>query len=228
MLARDVMVAPVITVGTSATVRGVAKILLENRISAVPVVNETGRIVGIITESDLIHRVETGTEQRYSWWKRAIIDDTERAADYTKSHATKVIDIMTRDVVTAAPETPLHEIAGLLETHRIRRVPIIDATGELVGIVSRANLLQAVATARPKLDLHLPDIMIRRNVLEKLKQQSWTSTHRLNVTVANGVVELWGAIQSEQERKALRIAAEAVPGVTAVNDHLFKHPPTWQ
>ncbi|MFZ5734699.1 MAG: CBS domain-containing protein [Pseudomonadota bacterium] len=228
MLARDVMVSPVITVGANTTVQGVAKILLDNRISAVPVVNNRGQIVGIVTESDLMHRVEAGTQRRYSWWRRAFAGDAELAADYTKTNATKVSDIMTCNVVTASPETPLFEIAALLERRQIKRVPIVEANGELVGIVSRSNLLQAVATARPSLKLHLPDAMIRRNVLEKLKQQSWTSTHRLNVTVANGIVELWGAVQSEQERKALRIVAEAVPGVTAVNDHLFNHPPTWQ
>jgi CBS domain-containing protein len=153
MQARDVMVSPVITVGTIATVRDVAKILLEKRISAVPVVDKVGKVVGIITESDLLHRAEAQTERPYSWWVHFLAGDATIAADYVKSHATKVEDVMTSDVVTATPETPLHEIAALLEEHQIKRVPIVNKEGSLVGIVSRANLIQVVASARPKLEI---------------------------------------------------------------------------
>ena len=228
MLARDVMVSPVITVGVDATVRDVAKTLLEKHISAVPVVDEKGRIAGIVTESDLMHRVEAGTERRHSWWLEALQGDYALAADYVKSHTSKISDIMTREVVTATPETPLHEIAALLERRQIKRVPVVSKNGELVGIVSRANLLQAVATARPKLELHLPDAAIRQKIVDHLKQQRWSQAYNLNVTVANGVVELWGVVESEAERKALHVAAENVPGVAVVNDHLLNRPSGWQ
>jgi CBS domain-containing protein len=227
MIARDVMVSPVVTVGLDTTVRDVANTLLEKRISAVPVVDGKEKIAGIVTESDLMHRVEAGTERRQSWWLEALKGGWTMAADYAKSHATKVSDVMTREVVTALPETPLHEIAELLETHHIKRVPIVSKNGHLVGIVSRANLLQAVATARPKLDLHLPDAAIRQKLMDHLEQQRWTDAYALNVTVANGVVDLWGVISSEEERRALRIAAENVPGVAMVNDHLLHRPTTW-
>jgi CBS-domain-containing membrane protein len=220
MIAGDVMVSPVVTVGSNATVRDVAKTLLDKRISAVPVVDGKGKIV-------LMHRVESGTERRRSWWLEALRGGWTMAADYAKSHATKVSDVMTREVVTAPPETPLHEIARLLETHHIKRVPIVSKNGDLVGIVSRANLLQAVATARPKLELHLPDAAIRQKLMDHLKQQSWTDVYALNVTVANGVVDLWGVISSEEERRALRTVAESVPGVATVNDHLLNRPTTW-
>ena len=143
MLARDVMVFPVITVGNNATVREVANILLKERISAVPVVGNADKVIGIVTESDLMHRAEAGTERPYSWWLHFLTDDATIAADYVKSHAAKVQDVMTSDVVTAAPETPLHEIATLLEERRIKHVPIVNKDGNLVGIVSRANLIQA-------------------------------------------------------------------------------------
>lgn len=228
MLARDVMVSPVITAGLDATVPDVARTLLDKRISAVPVVDGKGKVVGIVTEGDLMHRAEAGTERRYSWWLEAIRGEAALAADYVEAHAIKIADIMTYDVVTATPETPLHEIAALLEKHQIKRVPIVTAQGDLVGIVSRANLLQAVATARPKLELTLPDADIRRQIVDLLNRQNWTHTYKLNVTVANGVVDLWGAIDSEAERKALRIAAESVPGVAVVQDHLFRRPAGWQ
>jgi CBS domain-containing protein len=220
MQARDVMVSPVITVGKNATVREVASILLKERISAVPVVDTADKVVGIVTEGDLIHRAEAGTERAYSWWLHFLTDDATIAADYVKSHAAKVQDIMTSDVMTAAPETPLHEIATLLEERRIKHVPIVDKDSNLVGIVSRANLIQAVASARPKIEVTVPDSTIRQQLLGELKKHSWAHAHNLSVTVTNGVVDLWGYADSGEERQAIRVIAEAVPGVTMVNDHL--------
>jgi CBS-domain-containing membrane protein len=224
MQARDVMVSPVTTVGTTATVRQVAKILLEQRISALPVVDDDGKIVGIVTEGDLMHRTEAGTERPYSWWLRFWTGDAQMASDYVKSHAVKIKDIMTRDVVTAAPETPLHEIAIMLEEHHIKRVPIVDKVAQLVGIVSRANLLQAVASARPELEMSLPDSIIRQRLLDELKKHSWAHTVKLNATVKDGVVDLWGYAPSADARTAIRVAAEAIPGVAMVNDHLLETP----
>lgn len=224
MQARDVMVSPAITVDANATVREVAQLLLARRIRAVPVVDADNKILGIVTEGDLMHRAEAGTERPYSWWLRALTGDAQLATDYVKSHAVKVDDIMTRDVVTAAPETLLHEIAMLLENNQIKRVPIVDQQGQLVGIVSRANLLQAIASARPKLEVSLSDASIRKRFLEELKKQSWAHTFNLNATVRNGVVDLWGFAPSVAERTAIRVAAEAIPGVVTVNDHLLETP----
>src|ERR1700739_1196191 len=155
MQARDVRVSPVITARKSATVREITQILVENRISAVPVVDNVGKLVGIVTESDLMRRAEAGTEHPYSWWVNFLAGDATIAADYVKSHAAKIEDIMTSDVVTATPQTPLHAIAALLEEHRIKRVPIVGEDGNLIGIVSRANLIQVVASAPPKLEMTL-------------------------------------------------------------------------
>ena len=213
MQARDVMVSPVITVGKIATVRDVAKILLEKRISAVPVVDNVGKVIGIVTESDLMHRAEAGTERPYSWWAHFLAGDATMAADYIKSHATRIEDVMTTDVVTANPETLLHEIAMLFEERQIKRVPIVNNDGDLVGIVSRANLIQAVASARPKLEMTLPDSTIRQKLLDELKKKSWAHTHNLGVTVTNGVVDLWGYAASADQRGVIRVAAEAIPGV---------------
>jgi CBS domain-containing protein len=224
MQARDVMVSPVITARNSATVREVAKILLEKRISAVPVVDTVGKLVGIVTESDLIRRAEAGTERPHSWWVHFLAGDATIATDYVKSHASRIEDVMTSDVVTATPQTPLHEIAASFEEHQIKRVPIVDKAGNLVGIVSRADLIQVVASARPKLEMNLPDSTIRQKLLNELKKQSWAHTHNLNVTVTNGVVDLWGYAQSDEERKAIRVAAEDIPGVAAVIDHLADTP----
>lgn len=150
MKARDVMIFPVITVGENETVAGVAKLLLAKHISAVPVVDHDGKLVGIVTEADLIHRVEAGTEHPRSWWLTLLCGERVIAENYIKSHATSVKDIMTRDVVTAFPDTLLHDIAGMFEESHINRVPIVSEGGDLVGIVTRANIIQAIAGARPR------------------------------------------------------------------------------
>ena len=224
MKARDVMVSPVVTVGENETVREVAKLLIAKRISAVPVVDGSGKLVGIVTEADLLHRAESGTVRPVSWWLSLISGDRALAEDYVKSHAMKVKDVMTRDVKTADPETPLYEIADLFEEKHIKRVPIVSKGGDLLGIVSRANIIQAVASARPKLEVSLSDATIRKALLAELKKQPWSHVHRLNVTVTGGVVDLWGLVDSEKERQAITVVAETVSGVTGVNDHLIHRP----
>ncbi len=219
MRARDVMVSPVIAVMPTCPVEEVAKTMLERGISGVPVVDSQGRLVGIVSEGDLLHRSETDTERKRSWWLRMLIDGETLAAEYTKAHARKVEDVMTRDVVTAGPDTPLDTIAMLLEKHAIKRVPIMQ-DGQLIGIVSRANLIQAVASARSEAKAPDSDAKIREQLLAHLQAQPWAHTLLLNATVHDGVVDLWGMTYSEAERKAIRVAAEATPGVHAVNDHL--------
>lgn len=223
MKARDVMVSPVITVKPYSSVKEVAKTFLERRISAVPVVDDQGKVVGIVSEGDLLHRSEAGTERQRPWWLLALTGDETLAAEYVKARGRKVADIMTRNVITAIPDTPLHEIAALLEKNLIKRVPIVK-DGQLVGIVTRANLIQAVANARKGLDISLSDRTIRDKLLAHLKAQSWAHTSLLNVTVTDGVVDLWGMTNSETEKKAIRVAAETTPGVRAVNDNLVMRP----
>ena len=224
MKARDIMVSPVITIGENDTVHDVAKTLVDKHISALPVVDHAGKLVGIVSEADLMHRKEAGTERLASWCLSLISGKRILAAEYVQSHATKVKDIMTKDVQTARPDMSLYEIADLLETQHIKRVPIVSDGGDLVGIVSRANIVQAVASARPKLEISVPDAMIRDRLVAELQKQPWSHVHKLNVIVTNGVIDLWGFAQSEEEQRAIRVAAESIPGVVAVNDHLAQGP----
>ncbi len=219
MKARDVMVSPVMTLKPSNTVADAARLFLDNRISAAPVVDDQGKILGIVSEGDLMHRVEAGTQRRRSWWLTPFVGETTLATEYVKAHAKKVADIMTRNVTTVSPDTPLHEIAGLIEGKRIKRVPVVS-NGQLVGIVSRANLVQALATAGKSLDVPITDATVREKLLGHLKTQPWAHLTLVNITVSGGVVDLWGFTRSDTEKKALRVAAEAMPGVRAVNDHL--------
>jgi CBS domain-containing protein len=214
MKARDVMVSRVITVKPSSSIKEVANIFLERRISAAPVVDDQGKLIGIISEGDLMHRAEAGTERHRSWWLRLLTAEETLAAEYVKAHARKVADVMTSDVITTGPETPL------------KRVPIVQ-NGQLIGIVSRANLIQAMASARKGPEIPLSDAAIRDRLLAGLKAQEWLDTFLLNVTVNGGVVDLWGITRSDADRKAIRVAAESTPGVSAVNDNLFTRRLQW-
>jgi CBS domain-containing protein len=202
-------------------VQDVANILMTNRISAVPVMTADGDLVGILSEGDLIRRVETGTDHRRSWWIELLIGRDPLAAEYVKSHSRKVSDLMTRNVITASPDTPLRDIAGLLEKNGIKRVPIVE-NGKLVGIVSRANLVQALAAQKQPVEAQPPadDLAIREAVMARLDGKLWTKFAPINVIVRNGIVDIWGIVDSETVRQAVRVAVEETPGIRGINDNL--------
>ena len=221
MKARDVMVKNVITVGPDALVQDIARLLLERHVSAVPVVGKDGALIGIISENDLMRRPESDTQRHRSWWLQMMTAREVLAKEFSRSHAMRAEDVMTRKVITGRPDTSLRDIADLLEKHRIKRVPIVDE-GNLVGIVSRANLLQALASS-PRLDataLSASDDSIRDIVVMKLNEQPWAQTSLVSVIVLAGTVDLWGIVASEAEKDAMRVVAEVVPGVKTVNNNL--------
>ncbi len=226
MKAADVMATNVITVGPDACVQDVAQILLSARISGVPVVGADGKLLGIVSEGDLMRRVEAGTGRRRPWWLVILAGREALAAEFIKEHSRNVADIMTRNVITAAPDTPLSTIANLLEKNAIKRVPIVDDKGKVIGIVSRANLLQALASLSKRVEPASPvnDSQIREKVLTQLNAEVWTRPALINVIVQDGNVELWGIVESQLEKKAVRVAAEATPGVRAINDNLIIRP----
>jgi CBS-domain-containing membrane protein len=225
MKAADVMVTNVITVGPDACVQDVARALVEARISGVPVVGSDGKLLGIVSEGDLMRRAEAGTGRRRPWWLAVLTGREVLASEFIKEHSRKVADVMTRQVVTAAPDTPLWTIANLLEKNAIKRVPIVQ-DGKVVGIVSRANLLQALASFSKRVEAAAPDTdsNIREKVLTQLKAEPWSRPSLINVIVQDGTVELWGIVDSASEKKAVRVAAEVTPGVRAVNDNLIIRP----
>jgi CBS domain-containing protein len=231
MRAMDVMTTNVITVGPDTSVQEVAKMLSERSISGVPVVDAENRLVGILSEGDLLHRVETGTERRVqrrrrSWWLDTIGSDEELARDYVKSHGRTAKDVMTREVVTVSDTTDLAEIANLLETKRIKRVPVVR-DGKLVGIVSRANLVRALAAVGNQLtgDLAADDRTIRERLLAELREQPWVHTWAADIIVREGVVHIWVSDdRPEEEKQALRVAAENIAGVRGVEEHIVPAP----
>lgn len=220
MKAADIMTRQVITIDPDSTVADAAKSMLDNRISGLPVCDGAGHLIGVISEGDLLHRTETGTVRRASWWLAMLAGASTQAADYTKSHGHTVRDAMTDKVIAVGEDAPIDEVVRLLETHRIKRVPVVR-DGKLVGIISRANLLRLLASIAPDVaPATTDDSTLRARILDTLRREPWAPDVADSVVVRNGVVHLWGSVRTGAQRDALRVAAENVPGVTRVENHL--------
>jgi len=220
MNASDIMTHEVISVAPDTSVAEIVSLMLQHHISALPVVQDDG-LVGIVTEGDLLRRVEIETDARRSRWLDFFAEAPTLAAEYAKSHGRKAADVMTANVVSVRADTPIADIATTLATHHIKRVPVLR-DGRLVGIVSRANLLQALASRQqPAVPARADDREIRAALLTELGRQRWAvSRVHYNPVVEGGVVHFWGWIHSEAEWKATLVAAENIPGVRKVVDHL--------
>jgi len=222
MKAVDVMVRDVVTVKPDDEVADAVRLLAEHDVSALPVIDDDENVVGVISEADLIHRPEIGTEKQRPWWLEAVTPASKLAGEFAKSHGRRVEEVMSTDVVSASEDTPLGEIATLFERHRIKRVPILRG-GRLVGIVSRSNLIQALASSSPVQSNSggESDRKIRLELLDRLDNQDWTDFGERNVIVSGGIVHLWGLVGSPDEHKALLALAEGVPGVVSVSDEMI-------
>src|SRR5689334_11422302 len=229
MRARDVMTTNVINVGTDMSARELAAMHSERGIRGAPVVVSSGRMVGIVSEGDLLHRAELGTEKhserRHSWWLEHYASGL--AQDYVKSHGRAVRDIMTRNVTTVTEDTNLADIAMELETKRLKRVPVMR-DGKIVGIISRSNLVRALAAtlANPTAGAGEDDRTIRAALLTELSQQQWaTRLWQQDIIVSNGIVHLWfGSDEPEERRQAVRVATENIPGVRGIDEHIVPVP----
>jgi CBS domain-containing protein len=224
MRVAEIMTGDVVTVGPKTGVREIARLLLDRGFSAVPVVDETGRPLGIVSEGDLVRRVETGTETRRSWWLGLFGDPDERAGRFAKEHGHTAEQVMTRRLVTTTEDATLAEVARLLEKHRIKRLPVLR-DGRIVGIVSRANILRGLAAAEPVRTSATPagDLEIRKAIMEKLSDSGITQG-LVDVTVSEGKVHLWGVTHSDVQERAAIVAAEEVSGVGNVESHLGRIP----
>jgi len=224
MQARDVMTKDVVTVGPETTVGDIAALLVTHRIGAVPVVADDRRLLGIVSQTDLVHRSETGTEKRRKWWLEAFADPDAKAREYVKSHGQKAQDVMTRVVVSVSETASLAEVADTLDTHRVRQVPVV-ASGRLVGMVSRADMVRALAEVSITAPAARPEGgALQKAIWDQIKTQPWLKTSYVNLAVKDGVVDLWGAVDSEDQRRALRVLVEGVPGVTKVEDNVTLMP----
>ena len=220
MKAKDVMTRSVVSVEPSATVLQAVRLMLQKQIGGLPVMDTSGRLVGIVTEGDFLRRVETGTQRRRPRWIEFLLGPGHLADEYTHTHGRKVEEVMTTEPLSVTEDTPLEEVVKTMEKRQIKRVPVVRGQ-EVVGIVSRANLFHALASlageAKPAA---LSDTTIRELILAELCKQIWAPLGSLDIVVRNGIVDLWGTILDEKERNALVVAAENVPGVKDVRDHL--------
>jgi CBS domain-containing protein len=221
MQAQDVMTTKVVAVAPDTPVTEIAKLLLERQISAVPVVSDDRQVLGIVSEGDLTHGLGQDGAKR-SWWLDLLASPSTKAEAYLKGQGRLAWDVMTRSVVSVTPDTPLPEIARLLEARRIKRVPVLR-DGELVGIVSRADLLRAFAL-QPPADSSAGDRELRDRLTVEFDRAGITSHPYVNLVIRDGAVHLWGIVPTREEAEKLRVAAARVPGVASVESHLAVHP----
>jgi CBS domain-containing protein len=224
MQVRDVMTTDVISVAPSATVAEIAKLFLDRRISGAPVVGDDGALRGVVSEGDLVRRAEIGTETRRSWWLSLFTSAEEKQAHYVKEHGRTAEQVMTRRVVTTGEDATLAEVAGLLERHGVKRLPVVR-DGKVVGIVSRANVLQGLASAPPsRTAARKGDRELREAVMKVIAEESGSGGEMINVVVHEGVVQLWGTAANDMAERAAVVAAESVPGVQRVESRLGRVP----
>lgn len=221
LTARDVMTSDVVTVAPNTPIQDLAATLIDNQISAVPVVDLFGILTGIVSEGDLMRRVEIETDGQVKRGLSAFFADQRKLAkDYVKSHAKTASEVMVTDVICVGPDTPLSEITKLFAEHSIKRVPVTEGT-RLLGIVSRSDLVTALANYDGDLTVSVKrdDEKIRQQLLERLDRDRWLRPVDFSIFVNDGVVQLWGRFSSDEECEALRVAAATVPGVVEVEEH---------
>jgi CBS domain-containing protein len=220
MKAGDIMTRNVITIDADSTITQAAQRMLDHRISGMPVVDQSGRVIGIISEGDLLHRAETGTERRKSWWLGLVAGASSQAENFTREHGRTVRDVMTSNIVSVDEDAPLNEVVHLMESRRIKRVPVLKDR-QVVGIISRANLMRVLTTIEPGTAAPTEDDRtLRERVLQAYKGQSWAPDFGENVVVKDGVVHLWGSVRTETQHQALLVGARNIAGVRDVVDHI--------
>jgi CBS domain-containing protein len=220
MKAEDVMTRDVISIDPDSTVLQAARLMLQHRISGLPVIDANGQLVGVLSEGDFLRRRETNTEKRRSRWLEFLMGPGRIAAEYTHSHGCKVSEAMTKNPQTVSETASLEDIVELMERHRIKRVPVLCGD-EVVGIVTRSNLMRAmVSVARAVPPTATDDTAIRQRLLDEIQKADWAPSATIDVVVRDGIVELWGVIVDDRQREALKVAAENISGVKAVKDHL--------
>ena len=215
------MTSPVLTISPGATLRQAIEMMLEKRVSGLPVVDEIGQLVGLISEGDLLHRSEIGTEKHRSKWLDFLLGPARSANDYVHAHSRRIGDVMTTELVTAEESTSLEDIVRLMEKRNIKRIPILR-DGGVSGIITRSDLLRAFVTATDAINAKsASDDDIRQCVLDTIDAQGWAPAGSIHVKVVDGHVTLSGTIFEESERDAIRVCAENQPGVTGVTDDLI-------
>lgn len=225
MNAADIMVKDVITVGPETPVREVALLMLEKGISGVPVVDGKRRVLGIISEGDLIRRPEIETDHAPTGWLSLFLSDEERARDFVRSHGREAREVMSKPAISVTPDTPLAEVVRRMERHRIKRL-VVAEHGTLAGVVTRTDLLRALVARQNIMPIaESSDQELRGRIDSMLRAEDWAASAYVNIQVENGVAHLWGTVESVEQREALILAVRGVPGVKDVQPHLGRELP---
>jgi CBS domain-containing protein len=219
MRAHQIMTRQVITIAADASIVDAANIMLVKHISGLPVVDQAGKLVGIVSQGDFIRRAEIGTQRKRGRWLKFLVGPGRAASDFVRERGRKVGEIMTPDPCTVTEDATLEDIVELMERKNVKRLPVLRGD-TLAGIVTRTNLLQAVAgLTRDVPDPTADDDHIRNRIISSIEKSDW-APFGLGVIVVNGIVHLSGVITNERSREAAIVAAENVTGVTRVHDHL--------
>jgi CBS domain-containing protein len=216
----DIMTRDVITVAPTASIHEAARRMVEHGVSGLPVVNAQGVAIGIITEGDLILRQKAPAVKRRSWWTLFFSDPDRLAREYQRAAGITVAEVMSPDVVWVGPDWPVESVASMLDRLHIRRMPVLDASGLLAGIVSRADLIKALAVAPPRTAAQKADAGLAAEMRRRLATEEWISTSRLSVEALHGVIWISGTVESEVERSAIETMARAVEGCRGVTNGL--------
>lgn len=224
MNAAEIMTKDVISVGPETPVRDIAAMMLERRISGVPVVDAGGRVLGIVSEGDLIRRPELETDRARTGWLGLFLSEEDRARDFVKSHGRVAREVMTKPATCVGPETPLDEVVRLMERLRVKRLPVVK-NGKLAGLVTRTDLLRAMVSRQTAAPVASSDQQVRDRINAMLRHEDWATSAFVNVQVESGVAHLWGTVESAAQREALILAVRGVPGVNDVQPHLGRAMP---
>ena len=219
MKVADIMAKDVLSVSPDASVREIAALMLDRRISGVPVVDAERHVLGVVSEGDLIRRPEIDTERAARGWLSIFVSEQDRARDFVKSHGRRAREVMTQPAVCVAPETPLDEAVRIMERHHIKRLPVVEQH-RLVGLMTRADVVRALLERKPAVAANQSDQELRKRVEALLRSEDWAASAYITVEVEAGVVQLWGTVESAAQREAILLAIREIDGVKDVQAHL--------
>ena len=215
MRVEDAMTCDVISVGPEDTIERAARLMADHGVSGLPVVDPQGRLVGIVSEGDLI--VRQTPRRRLPWWRAFFADGERLARDYQKRVGVAVRDVMTPRVISVKPGLSIELAAAVLETHRIRRVPVVAEEGGVVGILSRGDLVKVLA-ATSRAGVPLSDAQLAAEMRTRMAQEAWVPP--VVVDASGGVLTIWGLADRDAERQALETMARAIPGCKGVKNQV--------
>jgi CBS domain-containing protein len=220
MKAHDIMTKDVVFIRPETSVREIAALMTEKRISGLPVLGADGTLLGIVSQSDLLHRWEIGTEPKYKWWLKVFSDSDSLARAFSKTHGIKAKDVMTCHIISVKHDTDLGDVAALLDRSKVKRLPVLQ-NGRLVGLITRSDLVKAFSqTPKPASKQVVDDALLQRALADKMRGQTWLNQTYLSIVVDQGIVQLWGYTSSHDQRQALKILIEETDGVKSVDDRL--------